>query len=481
MSRFVHLRVHTEFSLVDSVVRIKPLMPAVRSGGMPAVALTDQSNMFALIKFYRAALANGIKPIVGVDARVVTDAEHASPMVLLAQNATGYLNLTKLVSRSYQEGQNTKGAHIEADWLEGNTDGIIALSGGRFGEIGQALLADNQDLASERLKRFMALFPERFYIELQRTGRPDEERYIQAALPLAARMSCPVVATNDVRFIDKSDFEAHEIRVCIQQGYEVTNNKRPRDYSEEQYLRAESEMLALFSDVPQALENTVQIAISCNLDISLGDARLPDFPVPEGMDENDYLKSLSQQGLENRLERLYDTSADDFAETRKPYDARLTRELDVIVQMGFPGYFLIVADFIEWSRNNNVPVGPGRGSGAGSLVAYALGITDLDPLAYDLLFERFLNPERVSMPDFDIDFCMDKRDQVIQYVGEKYGSDRVSQIITYGTMAAKAVVRDVARVMGHPYGFGDRLSKMVPMDIGIKLTTALETAEDLKL
>ena len=480
MSRFVHLRVHTEFSLVDSVVRIKPLMPAVRSGGMPAVALTDQSNMFALIKFYRAALANGIKPIVGVDARVVTDAEHASPMVLLAQNATGYLNLTKLVSRSYQEGQNTKGAHIEADWLEGNTDGIIALSGGRFGEIGQALLADNQDLASERLKRFMALFPERFYIELQRTGRPDEERYIQAALPLAARMSCPVVATNDVRFIDKSDFEAHEIRVCIQQGYEVTNNKRPRDYSEEQYLRAESEMLALFSDVPQALENTVQIAISCNLDISLGDARLPDFPVPEGMDENDYLKSLSQQGLENRLERLYDTSADDFAETRKPYDARLTRELDVIVQMGFPGYFLIVADFIEWSRNNNVPVGPGRGSGAGSLVAYALGITDLDPLAYDLLFERFLNPERVSMPDFDIDFCMDKRDQVIQYVGEKYGADRVSQIITYGTMAAKAVVRDVARVMGHPYGFGDRLSKMVPMDIGITLTTALEVAEDFK-
>ena len=480
MSRFVHLRVHTEFSLVDSVVRIKPLMPAVRSGGMPAVALTDQSNMFALIKFYRAALANGIKPIVGVDARVVTDAEHASPMVLLAQNATGYLNLTKLVSRSYQEGQNTKGAHIEADWFEGNTDGIIALSGGRFGEIGQALLADNQDLASERLKRFMALFPERFYIELQRTGRPDEERYIQAALPLAARMSCPVVATNDVRFIDKSDFEAHEIRVCIQQGYEVTNNKRPRDYSEEQYLRAESEMLALFSDVPQALENTVQIAISCNLDISLGDARLPDFPVPEGMDENDYLKSLSQQGLENRLERLYDTSADDFAETRKPYDARLTRELDVIVQMGFPGYFLIVADFIEWSRNNNVPVGPGRGSGAGSLVAYALGITDLDPLAYDLLFERFLNPERVSMPDFDIDFCMDKRDQVIQYVGEKYGADRVSQIITYGTMAAKAVVRDVARVMGHPYGFGDRLSKMVPMDIGITLTTALEVAEDFK-
>ncbi len=480
MTGFVHLRVHTEFSMVDSVVRIKSLAKTVRAGGMPAVALTDQCNMFALIKFYRACLANGIKPVVGVDARVVTDAEHVTPMVLLAQDTEGYLNLSKLVSRSYQQGQDNHGASIHVDWLAENTSGIIALSGGRSGEIGQALLAGNIDLATERLKRFMALFPGRFYIELQRTGRADEERYIQAVLPLAAAMSCPVVATNDVRFLKPTDFEAHEIRVCIHDGYEVTNSKRPRIYSEEQYLRTESEMQALFADIPQALENTVQIAMSCNLEISLGDPRLPDFPVPEGMDENDHLRSISRQGLEDRLSRLYDTSADNFAEIRKPYDARLERELDVIIQMGFPGYFLIVADFIEWSRNNNVPVGPGRGSGAGSLVAYVLGITDLDPLAYDLLFERFLNPERVSMPDFDIDFCMDKRDKVIQYVGEKYGSDRVSQIITYGTMAAKAVVRDVARVMGHPYGFGDRLSKMVPMDIGITLSTALEVAEDLK-
>ncbi len=480
MTRFAHLRVHTEFSLVDSVVRIKPLMQAVKAGGMPAVALSDQSNMFALIKFYRAALASGLKPIIGVDARVLTEADQPTPMVLLAQNLEGYLNLTQLVSRSYQEGQTHEGAMLHVEWLEGYTNGIIALSGGRFGDIGQALLADNQELATERLKRFMGLFPERFYIELQRTGRPDEERYNQAALPLAARMSCPIVATNDVRFIHATDFEAHEIRVCIQQGYEVTNSKRPRNYSEQQYLRSEDEMVALFSDVPQALENTVQIAISCNLEISLGDPMLPDFPVPEGMDENDYLRSLSEEGLNKRLNRLYDTSADDFAVTREPYDARLKRELDVIIQMGFPGYFLIVADFIEWSRENDVPVGPGRGSGAGSLVAYVLGITDLDPLAFDLLFERFLNPERVSMPDFDIDFCMDKRDKVIQYVGEKYGSDRVSQIITYGTMAAKAVVRDVARVMGHPYGFGDRLSKMVPMDIGITLSKSLEVAEDFK-
>ena len=480
MTHFVHLRVHTEFSLVDSVVRIKPLAQAVRAGDMPAVGLTDQSNMFALVKFYRACLANGIKPLIGVDARIITDAEQPTPMVLLAQDTQGYLNLSKLVSRSYQDGQDNHGASVHVDWLQDNTAGIIALSGGRSGEIGQALLAGNTELATERLKRFMTLFPDRFYVELQRTGRPDEERYIQAALPLAAKLSCPVVATNDVRFLEQSDFEAHEIRVCIQQGYEVTNSKRPRIYSEQQYLRSASEMQTLFADIPQALENTVQIAMRCNLEISLGDARLPDFPVPDGMDENEHLRSISLQGLEDRLARLYDTSAEDFAETRKPYDARLNRELDVIIQMGFPGYFLIVADFIEWSRNNDVPVGPGRGSGAGSLVAYALGITDLDPLAYDLLFERFLNPERVSMPDFDIDFCMDKRDKVIQYVGEKYGSDRVSQIITYGTMAAKAVVRDVARVMGHPYGFGDRLSKMVPMDIGIKLTTALETAEDLK-
>jgi len=481
MTSFVHLRVHTEFSLVDSVVRIKPLMQAVRRGNMASVALTDQSNMFALIKFYRAALANGVKPVVGVDARVATGAATHTPLVLLAQSSEGYLNLTALVSRGYQEGQTTSaGACLQFDWLKGTTEGLIALSGGLRGDIGQALLADNAELAEELLTGYMELFPGRFYIELQRTGRPDEEAYIQAVLPLAAKKQCPVVATNDVRFIDKNDFEAHEIRVCIQQGYEVSNTRRPRDFSEQQYLRSEEEMQELFEDIPQALDNSVQIAIRCNLEISLGDARLPDFPVPKGMDEDEYLRELSRQGLQKRLDRLYDISATDFATTREPYDARLKRELDVIVQMGFSGYFLIVSDFIEWSREHNIPVGPGRGSGAGSLVAYALGITDLDPLAYDLLFERFLNPERVSMPDFDIDFCMDKRDLVIQYVGEKYGSDRVSQIITYGTMAAKAVVRDVARVMGHPYGFGDRLAKMVPMDIGITLTEALEVAEDLR-
>ena len=483
MSSFVHLRNHTEYSLVDSVVRIGALMKATAAGNMPAVALTDQSNMFALIKFFKSSVSAGIKPIVGVDARVMsadpTD-DSFSPIVLLAQNETGYLNLTQLVSRSYQEGQTHLGATVLYDWLEGHTDGVIALSGGRFGDVGRALLAEQQDKAEACLQRWMKLFPERFYLELQRTGRPDEERYIQAVLPLASATGCPVVATNDVRFIKRSDFDAHEVRVCIHQSHEVTSTRRPRDYSEQQYLRSAQEMAELFADIPEAIENSVQIAIRCNLLIKLGDPMLPDFPVPSGMTESDLLRAQSEEGLQRRLERLYDTSDEKFAEIRKPYDARLKRELDVIIQMEFPGYFLIVSDFIRWSRDNDVPVGPGRGSGAGSLVAYALGITDLDPLAYDLLFERFLNPERVSMPDFDIDFCMDKRDRVIQYVSDKYGSDKVSQIITYGTMAAKAVVRDVARVMGHPYGFGDRLAKMVPLDLGITLTKSLDVAEDLR-
>jgi DNA polymerase-3 subunit alpha len=480
MSGFVHLRVHTEFSLVDSVVRIPKLMAATAAGGMPAVALTDQSNMFALIKFYRAAVKNGVKPVIGVDAWVANAEGELSPLVLLAQDTEGYLNLSQLVSRSYQEGQTHERAIVHHEWLAGNTKGIIALSGGRFGDVGRALLAENTNAAKDYLAQWQKLFKSGFYLELQRTGRDTEEAYNQAAIQLAGAENCPLVATNDVRFLRQKEFDAHEIRVCIHQGHEVTSTRRPRIFSQQQYLRTADEMAELFKDIPQALENTVEIAKRCNLTINLGDSMLPDFPVPEGMTESDHLRTLSEEGLEWRLNHLYDTSAADFAETRKEYDARLKRELDVIIQMEFPGYFLIVSDFIKWSRDNDVPVGPGRGSGAGSLVAYALGITDVDPLAYDLLFERFLNPERVSMPDFDIDFCMDKRDSVIQYVSEKYGSDKVSQIITYGTMAAKAVVRDVARVMGHPYGFGDRLAKMVPMDLGITLTKALEAAEDMR-
>ncbi len=419
MSGFVHLRVHTEFSLVDSVVRIPGLMKGVANGGMPAVALTDQSNMFALIKFYRAAVNNGLKPVIGVDAWVANENDELSPMVLLAQTMEGYLNLSQLVSRSYQEGQTNERAIIHFDWLKGKTRGIIALSGGRAGDIGRALLAENAVEAQSRLNTWKKLFKDAFYIELQRTGRDNEESYNQAAIQLAGSSNCPLVATNDVRFLKHSDFDAHEIRVCIHQGHEVTSTRRERHYSDQQYLRTAGEMTALFEDIPQALENTLHIAMRCNLEISLGDPKLPDFPVPEGMTESDFLRSLSEEGLQWRLNHLFDTEADGFSDTRKPYDERLKIELDVIIQMGFPGYFLIVADFMQWSRDNGVPVGPGRGSGAGSLVAYALGITDVDPLEYDLLFERFLNPERVSMPDFDIDFCMDKRDRVIQYVSEK--------------------------------------------------------------
>ncbi len=480
LTSFVHLRVHTEFSLIDSVVRIKPLLKAVASG-MPAVALTDQSNMFAMVKFYRASIAAGVKPIIGVDAKIATPGWAHSPVVLLAQSDIGYANISELVSRSFLEGQrDSEGAVIDHTWLEAHSEGVIALSGGRFGDIGQALAAGQPDVAAVLLERWQKLFGDRFYLELHRTGREGEEEYIQAVVPLARAASCPVVATNDVRFITPDDFDAHEARVCIHQGEEIASPRRARRYSEQQYLRSAEEMQTLFADIPSAIENTVHIARRCNLEITLGDVRLPDFPVPEGMTEADHLRTLSIDGLNDRLAKLFDTEAADFAAIRKPYDERLARELDVIIQMEFPGYFLIVADFISWSREHDVPVGPGRGSGAGSLVAYALGITDVDPLEFDLLFERFLNPERVSMPDFDIDFCMDKRDQVIQYVAAKYGSDKVSQIITYGTMAAKAVVRDVARVMGHPYGFGDRLAKMVPPDLGITLTRALDESEELK-
>ncbi len=479
---FIHLRVHTEYSLVDGVVRVKPLMQALAADEMPAVALTDQSNLFAMVKFTRAALGAGIKPLIGVDAlvRYGDDQEAPFQMVLLAQNKTGYLNLSQLISRSYLEGQHRGVPIIQAEWIESHAEGIIALSGGRQGDIGRALLAGQGALAEKRLHNWTACFKDRFYIELQRTGRENEEAYIAEAVELAIANDVPVVATNDVRFLKSDEFDAHETRVCIHDGRTLDDPRRPKNYSEQQYLRSAAEMQELFSDIPEALANTVEIARRCNLEIELGKSYLPQFPIPEGETEASYFCRVSKEGLEQRLKVLLDETAEDYAEKRKPYDERLQIELDVINNMGFPGYFLIVADFIQWSKDNGIPVGPGRGSGAGSLVAYALKITDLDPLQFDLLFERFLNPERVSLPDFDIDFCMDGRDRVIDYVARKYGRDSVSQIITYGTMAAKAVVRDVGRVMGQPYGFVDRLAKMIPFEIGMTLTKALEESEDLK-
>ena len=480
MPHFVHLHLHTEYSLVDSLIRIKPLVKAVRKAGMPACAITDYSNLFALVKFYRAALSEGIKPIIGVDVQLHQGTEPATRLLLLCQNEIGYRNLTRLVSRAYTEGQKNSVPYLHREWLKGATDGLIALSGGREGEIGQALLAGNTPFAQQQVDYFKSLFPQRFYLELQRTGRPHEEEYIHAAVELALETGIPVVATNDVCFLNSNDFDAHEMRVCIHDGNILADQNRPHRYNEQQYLRTPQEMAELFSDIPEALENTWFIAQRCNLELTLGKNFLPDFPIPEGHTIEEYFCNQARIGLEERLGKLFDKTKEEFDAQRRPYDERLRLELDVIIQMGFPGYFLIVADFIQWAKENDIPVGPGRGSGAGSLVAYVLKITDLDPIHYELLFERFLNPERVSMPDFDIDFCMEGRDEVINYVAERYGRDRVSQIITYGTMAAKAVVRDVGRVLAHPHGFVDKIAKLIPFEVGITLDKALEKEETLR-
>jgi DNA polymerase-3 subunit alpha len=477
--------VHTEYSLLDSTVRIPALMAKCASERMPAVALTDQNNVFGLVKFYRKAMAAGVKPLVGVDLRIYNDDEPARPykLLLLVQNDDGYRNLSKLVTRSYIEGQHRGEAMARREWLTPDScAGLIALSGGLHGDIGHALHAKHDDHALVLLDGWRDVFPDRFYLELVRTGRNGEEDCVQASLALARESGTPVVATNDVRFIEPGDFNAHEARVCIHEGRVLADAERPRNYSAQQYLRSADEMAALFADVPEALSNSVEIAKRCNLDLKLGASVLPAFPVPVGQDEAAYLETQARRGLDAALERIFAArgiEGKERAVIAAPYLQRLETELDVIQSMGFPGYFLIVADFIRWARDNGVPVGPGRGSGAGSLVAWVLGITDLDPLEHDLLFERFLNPERVSMPDFDVDFCMEGRDRVIDYVAECYGRERVSQIITFGTMAARAVIRDCGRVLGQPYGFVDRIAKQVPFELGMTLDKALDDSDEL--
>ena len=479
---FVHLHLHSEYSLVDGLVRIKPLVKRVAALGMPAVAITDQCNFFALVRFYKAAVAAGLKPIAGADllVRNPEDANKPHRLVLLVQDAIGYRNLTRLISRAYVEGQHLGVAHVARDWIASAAEGLIALSGGSQGDVAQLLLNGHREAAERRLAQWLAVFGDRYYLELVRTGREQEEALVEASVDLAIRSGVPVVATNDVRFLHPEDFEAHEVRVCIHEGRTLDDPRRPRRYSAEQSLRSPAEMAELFADLPEALENSVEIAKRCNLELTLGKNFLPDFPVPAGMTMDSYFAEASRVGLEERLQRILDPESPDLAEQRRPYAERLDLELSVIIQMGFTGYFLIVADFIQWAKAQGIPVGPGRGSGAGSLVAYALKITDLDPIEHDLLFERFLNPERVSMPDFDVDFCMEGRDRVIDYVAGKYGREAVSQIITFGTMAAKAVVRDVGRVMGHPYGFVDRVAKMVPFELGMTLEKALAESDDLK-
>ncbi|HEX3396694.1 MAG TPA: DNA polymerase III subunit alpha, partial [Steroidobacteraceae bacterium] len=487
MTRFVHLRLHTEYSLVDGIVRVPDLMAAVAAAGMPAVALTDQSNLFAMVKFYKEAQTAGVKPLIGVDAWIREPLERAPPsrIVFLCQNLVGYRHLTQLVTRSYLEGQHRGPPMLERSWLSREAlKGLIVLSGGFEGDIGQAIARGRDDEAARCLERWQAYCGDRFYLEVQRTGRAGEQVCSEAAMELAQLRGVGAVATNDVRFLTRAEFEAHEARVCIHDGAQLGDSSRPRRYSEEQYLKSPAEMADLFRDAPELLANTIEIAKRCSLEIRLGASMLPAYPVPSGSSTEEFLREESRRGLQARLvapAALPGASmAPPGSSANAAYEARLDLELGVICAMGFAGYFLIVADFIRWARENGVPVGPGRGSGAGSLVAYALGITDLDPIEHDLLFERFLNPERVSMPDFDVDFCMEGRDRVIEYVANKYGRERVSQIITYGTLAAKAVVRDVGRVLGHPYGYVDKIAKLIPLEIGMTLDKALEQEEELR-
>ena len=482
---FVHLHVHTEFSLVDSTVRIPALMQRCSEDGMPAVALSDQNNLFGIVKFYQKAIAAGVKPIIGADVRIANDDDPERPytLILLCQDNDGYRNLSRLLTRAYLEGQQRGEPLLQMNWLTRDAcTGLIALSGGLNGDVGHALALGHGEQALVALRKWLEIFDDRYYLELIRTGRAREEDCVQASVKLASEECVPVVASNDVRFLDEDGFNSHEARVCIHDGRSLADTERPRLYSEQQYLRSCAEMAELFADVPAALANSLEIAKRCNLDLTLGQSVLPAFPVPDGQDETAFLEAEANRGLEVLLTEKFeveDISGNQRDVASAPYHERLKIELGVIRDMGFPGYFLIVADFIRWARENDVPVGPGRGSGAGSLVAWVLGITDLDPLHHDLLFERFLNPERVSMPDFDVDFCMEGRDRVIDYVAGRYGRNRVAQIITFGTMAAKAVIRDTGRVLGQPYGFVDRIAKLVPFEIGMTLEKALEQSEEL--
>ena len=470
--RFVHLRLHSEYSIADGIVRLDDAIAAAAKDGQGAIALTDLSNAFGLVRFYKAARGAGVKPIAGADVWIThpTDRERASRLLLLVRNRQGYLNLCELLSRASLTNQYRGRAEVQPEWLEnGFAEGLLALSGAQNGDVGQALAAGNLDAARQNAQRWSRVFPGAFYIELQRAGLAGENAYVTQAVTLAAELGLPIVATHPVQFMTPDDYTAHEARVCISEGDMLANPRRGKRFTEAQFFQRQDDMAALFADLPSALANTVEIAKRCNLTLELGKPKLPLFPTPDGVTLDDFLVSESKAGLEKRLAFLY-PDADARDAQREKYYTRLEFETGTIIKMGFPGYFLIVADFINWAKNNGVPVGPGRGSGAGSLVAYALGITDLDPLRYNLLFERFLNPDRVSMPDFDIDFCQDGRDRVIQYVKRKYGADAVSQIATFGTMAAKAAVRDVGRVLDLGYNFTDSVAKLIPFKPGKHVT-----------
>lgn len=475
---FVHLSLHSEYAISDSIVRIKPLVKAAAADGQKALAITDLSNLYATVKFYRACLAEGIKPIIGADI-ILEDANNR--LTLLAMNQDGYHNLTNIVSLGFTDGLDHGVPIVTREQVMAHGEGVIILLT-ECSDVGQLLTSSVPEKADERIRQWQARFGDRLYFAIKRTNRAGEDAFIEAAIHAGSRFNIAIIAHNDVRFLQAEDFEAHEARVCIAGSYVLADPNRPKLYSEQQYLKTQAQMSELFADIPQVIDNTLHLAKRCNVILTLGINVLPDFPIPEGDTTESFFRSESQRGLDARLGKLYppDSRDEHWDDVRRPYDERLAHELDIILSMGFPGYFLIVMDFIRWAKANGVPVGPGRGSGAGSLVAYALNITDLDPLHYDLLFERFLNPERVSMPDFDIDFCIEGRDRVIDYVASKYGREAVSQIITFGTMAAKAVVRDVARVQGKSYGLADKISKLIPTKPGISLAEAVDEEPQLK-
>ncbi len=480
---FVHLRLHSEYSILDSTIRIPEVVAKAVADQMPALALTDLSNFFGLVKFYQSAYKNGIKPILGCDVWVTNESDRNKPvrLLLLCQSHAGYLLLSRLLSRAYRENQYHGRAEIKESWLHSNesgTQGLIALSGARFGDIGLSILQNNLQQAEILTQKWANLFPDRFYIEIQRDGHANEVMLVQQSLVLAKKFNLPVVATQSIQFLNAEDYRAHEARVCISEGHTLDDKRRPRNFTEQQYFKTQAEIAQLFADIPSALANSIEIAKRCNLVLELGINRLPLFPTPNNESLEQYLRDQAATGLIQRMASLF---PDETVRNDKmlKYQSRLEFEVNTIIQMGFAGYFLIVADFINWAKHNDVPVGPGRGSGAGSLVAYSLGITDLDPLRYDLLFERFLNPERVSMPDFDIDFCQDRRELVIDYVKQRYGTEKVSQIVTFGTMAAKAVIRDIGRVLDLPYNFVDQLAKLVPFEIGMTLKKARQLEPQL--
>ena len=469
---FVHLRLHSEFSVVDGTNRIDDAVQVAADDKQPALALTDLNNLFGTIKFYKQARSIGVKPLLGAEIyleSLTQDVNHLSKMILLVQSQQGYLNLCELLSRGWTQNVHKAVGVIKLAWLQELSQGLIALSGAQSGPVGQALVQGDLSRASELALQIAGIFPHRFYIELQRAGRADDEAHVVAAVQLASHLNLPVVATHPVQFTKPDDYEAHEARVCISEGEILGNQRRVRKFTREQYFKSSAQMLELFADIPSAVANTLEIAKRCTVSLVLGKPQLPDYPTPNGMAIDEYFRFSSHEGLKDRLAHLYPDATKREAE-RQRYEERLEFEINTILKMGFPGYFLIVGDFINWAKNNGCPVGPGRGSGAGSLVAYSLKITDLDPLQYNLLFERFLNPERVSMPDFDIDFCQTNRDRVIDYVKDKYGRNAVSQIVTFGTMAARAAIRDVGRVLDMSYTFCDGISKLIPNKPGQHIT-----------